>query len=137
LARSAARSVAQTERSEADSLATEAMAAWLRADGGAPPLAPMELAEWLRLLPANRVRDETKRAVARRVLEQELDGCDFHEIVTGGRWAELAVDDEREAAALARLFRQKQREATMAEAARQNARQNSSLKAMRGEMLTV
>merc|ERR1712217_572270 len=118
----AARSVAErssAQRSEAESLASQAMSAWLEGEN-VPQLSPLELADWLRLLPSHKISPETKKAVARRVLEQEMDGQDFQEIVRGNGWTALNISDEREAAALSRLFKQKQREATMAEAARES-----------------
>jgi len=86
------------------------VAAWLEGDSGAVAgLTPLELAEWPRMLPAGKVGQETKKIVARRVLEQQLDGQDFQDIIDGNRWREISVHDEREISSLTRLFRQKQR----------------------------
>jgi len=113
------------------------MSAWLDLVPDTPVCGPIQLAEWLRTLPISRVPEETKKAIARRVIEQDLDSNDFQEIVTNQRWDLIAVDDERQAACLSRLFKQRQREATLAAAARQNALANQSIKGMRGEALVA
>merc|ERR1712151_1454356 len=98
----AARSVADrsvAQRSEAESIVSQAMSAWLDEET-APNLSSMQLLDWLRLLPANKVSVDTKKAIARRVRDEEMDGQDFDEIVRGNGWAALDVTDEREAAAL-------------------------------------
>merc|ERR1712039_558249 len=100
------------------------MRSWLQLDENPADLSAMELAEWLRHLPNSKVKEETKKVVARRVLEQEVDGRDFQAIFDNNRWPELDVADSRQAAAIARLFRQKQQETALAEAASQNAMLN-------------
>merc|ERR1712008_513878 len=80
------------------------VAAWLEGDSGAVAgLTPLELAEWLRMLPAGKVGQETKKNVARRVLEQQLDGQDFQDSIDGNRWREISIHDEREISSLTRL----------------------------------
>jgi len=131
-------SAAYTERSEVGSAQSQSVAAWLEGDSGAVAgLTPLELAEWLRMLPAGKVAQETKKIVARRVLEQQLDGQDFQDIIDGNRWREISVHDEREVSSLTRLFRQKQREAVMAEAAREAGKLNRSIQkqGMKGERI--
>merc|ERR1712150_365159 len=108
---------------------SEAISSWLECSSDVPSLSPLQLVDWLRLLPVSKVQEDTKKAVARRVIEKDINGREFQDIINGGRLAEVAVDDAREAAALARLFRQKQREVTMAEAAQQNARYYANFRA--------
>mmetsp|Transcript_51651 Transcript_51651/g.102665 ORF Transcript_51651/g.102665 Transcript_51651/m.102665 type:complete len:391 (-) Transcript_51651:8-1180(-) len=131
-------SAVYTERSEAESAQSQAVAAWLEGDSGAVAgLTPLELVEWLRMLPAGKVNQETKKTVARRVMEQQLDGQDFQDIIDGNRWREISVHDEREISSLTRLFRQKQRETVMAEAAREAGKLNRNIQkqGMKGERI--
>merc|ERR1712113_569800 len=116
------------------------LAAWLDADlngCGFVSLTPLELVDWLRTLPSSKVSEQTRKAVARRVLELDLDECGFRKIVSSACWSEIAVGDEREAVALERLFRQRQREALMAHAAKQNAKINASFARTKGSLLVV
>jgi len=131
-------SAAYTERSDAASAQSQAVAAWLDGESGSvASLTPLELAEWLRMLPPGKVGQETKKNVARRVLEQQLDGQDFQEIIDGNRWREISVHDEREISSITRLFRQKQRETVMAEAAREAGKLNRNIQkqGMKGERI--
>lgn len=131
-------SAAYTERSEVGSAQSQAVAAWLEGDSGAVAgLTPLELAEWLRMLPTGKVGQETKKNVARRVLEQQLDGQDFQDIIDGNRWREISIHDEREISSLTRLFRQKKQEAVLAEAAREAGKLNRSIQkqGMKGERI--
>lgn len=136
--------LAPTERSmaaqsEAETIASQAMSAWLETENGqnAPVLSPLEMAEWLRTLPSGRLPEEARKAVARRVLDEDIDSTRFGQSLEEGRWSELGVADERDAGMFLRFFKARQREAMMAEAAKQTAALNRSLKGMKGEMLTV
>lgn len=115
---------------------TQAMTTWLQLEGG-PGLTPYQVADWLRVLPTNKVDRESKREVARRVLHFRLGGDDFLRALTNGRWAELGIKDERESVILLRHFKQKQHEAAMAEAARQTVTTNLRKPARKGEMLVA
>lgn len=113
------------------------MATWIDPYHDTPVLTPFQVAEWLRTLPQNKIKGETKKAAARLVLENHVDGDGFQAIISEGRWKELSIDDEREAVVLSRFFYQRQQEATMAEAARRSAAENSSRRHMKGEMVVA
>lgn len=113
------------------------MSAWLDNEVTAPYLSPLELAEWLRTLPSGKIAEEARKSVARRVLDREIDSRGFQRLLVECRWDDLGIIDERDANVLVRFFRTKQREATLAEAARQSAAMNRSLRGMKGEMVMV
>jgi len=113
---------------------SEAVTEWLTS-AEAPTLSPFELANWLRTLPKEKIPEETKKAVARAVLERKTCGDDFQNALTAGHWADLGISDEREAATLSRYYRGKQREAAMAAAARESAAMNATFRNRKGEML--
>lgn len=112
------------------------MTSWLELEGqGIPPLTPAQVSDWLRTVPTNKVERETKKDLARRVLHFKLNGDDFQHILASGRWAELGIQTERESVILLRHFKQRQQEATMAEAARQTAKLNMTNPAKKGDFL--
>lgn len=111
---------------------------WLDDGRDSSSLTPMQVADWLRTLPSIKVDREAKKTLARRVLHYSVDGDDFLEILTSGRWAELDLRDEREAVTLLRLFKQRQQESALAHAARDNFRaMRSSSMRHRGERLVA
>lgn len=96
------------------------MAAWLGTDEGAPEISTIDLVEWVRSLPATKVPEETKKSIARILINDQITGCTFNEIVHGSdRWKEIGVTDKSQQTSIARLFKQKKHEMVMAEAARQ------------------
>jgi len=101
---------------------------WL--DGGMDEgtLTPFQVADWLRTLPVSKFEREAKKTLARRVLHYGVDGEEFYELLTSGKWAELDLRDEREAVTLLRLFKQRQHEGAMAQAARNTAIRNAAFK---------
>jgi len=105
-------------RSEAETSGTQAMPAWLEIASAVPCLRPLELAEWLRTLPSGEMTDEDRKPVARRVLDDEIDGRRFAELLQEGRWDELGIADARGGNALLRLFRMQQQGATLQEASK-------------------
>lgn len=110
---------------------------WLGGEIGPAPLTPQEVAEWLRVLPSNKVSRETKKDLARRVLHFKLNGDDFHHILNSGRWAELGVKDDRESVTLLRQFKQRLQEAALTEAARQTAKLNMHKPVKKAEFLVA
>lgn len=127
-------------RSEAETIASQAMSSWLDGDSLAnvPSLAPIEMAEWLRTLPSGKLSDEVRKTIARRVLEDDLDSRRFGQLLAqDGGWTSLGVSDERDAKTLERFFKTRQREAALAAAARESGAVNRQLKGMKGEALTV
>lgn len=109
-------SVSREDRSELDTDRTTV-----------PCLRPLELAEWLRTLPSGKLAEEARKAVARRVLDEDIDGLRFEQLLEEGSWESLGVADEREGHVLYRFFRTKQHETMQAEAARSSAAMNRSL----------
>lgn len=105
---------------------------WLDA-GHVPMPTSSELANWVRLLPSSKVSESTKKAIARNVLERDIDGLRFDDIVSGARWSEIGVSDVRETASLTRLFKQKQQETKMAEAAKETGRINRQFAGLKAE----
>merc|ERR1712032_652645 len=108
-------SQAPTRRSDAGSMASNAMSAWLGEDipRGAG-LTPFELADWLRTLPKDRLDGETLKAVARHVLDREIDEEQFGTAVAAGALGTMGVLDPRQQKVLERYFKQIQTEAVMA-----------------------
>mmetsp|Transcript_43044 Transcript_43044/g.98991 ORF Transcript_43044/g.98991 Transcript_43044/m.98991 type:complete len:614 (+) Transcript_43044:62-1903(+) len=134
--RSSVRSM-PADRSETESqmAASEAMAAWLDVESEAPCMLPLDLAEWLRTLPKERISDEARKFVASRVLKDKIDGDRFGELLADGRFEELDIEDDRVAATLSKFFKNKQREETMAEAARTTGAINRALMHKKGEVV--
>jgi len=124
-------------RIDVDPQMRETMSAWLDLGMSPSTLTPLQVADWVRTLPQSKVNKETKKALARRVLQYRVDGEDLEAMLNEGRWAELDLQDERESVTLLGLFKQAQHEMAMAEAARQAARSNASRKTRRAEMLVA
>mmetsp|Transcript_4958 Transcript_4958/g.12030 ORF Transcript_4958/g.12030 Transcript_4958/m.12030 type:complete len:389 (+) Transcript_4958:90-1256(+) len=130
--------VARKGRGDNESSVKSAMSAWLDTPTTFQPiLTPLQVADWLRTLPPSKVSKETKKSLARHVLQYKIDGEDFQAMLNEGRWAELGLQDERESVTFLRLFKQGQHEVAMTEAVRQAARSNSSRKKLKGEMLVA
>lgn len=128
----------QGARSESQTQVNEAISSWLDMDDGeGHVLTAVDLANWLRLLPRDRLHDGTTKAVAKRVLELSLTSQGFQMMLDEGRWQELGMEDERDAVLISRFFKSKQREIMMATEARKNAAINISLKGKRGEALVA
>jgi len=129
----------RTERSEAPSRVaqSEALSAWLDIEEEMPCMLPSDLADWLRLLPKERVPDEARKFVAARVLKDKIDGDRFGELIAEGQWEDLDIEDERVGLVIAKFFKNKQREDTMAEAARTTGAINRALKNKKGEAMVA
>merc|ERR1719253_2471977 len=81
-------SQAETLRSEAESMHSAAMSAWLGEDmAKGKTLNPFELANWLRTLPKDRLEGDTLKAVARHVLDNDLDEEQLGTLVAAGGFA--------------------------------------------------
>jgi len=123
-------SQAQTLRSEAGTIANDAMSHWLgQATATSQALSPFELANWLRMLPKDRLEGDTLKSVARHVLDNNLDEDEFGAAIAADRLASLGVSDKRQAQILERYFKQRQSEAAMAEAAKQEGALNRQFNA--------
>lgn len=130
-------SLHECDPSEEESrMGTQAMSTWLELEGS-PVLTPYQVADWLRVLQTPKVERETKKDLARRVLHFRLNGDDFAQALSGGRWPELGIKNEREAVLLLRYFKQRQQEATMAEAARKAATNKVGRPARKAEMIVA
>jgi len=113
-------SQAETLRSEAETMASDAMSHWLgNSMVTRSALSPFELANWLRMLPKDRLEDNTLKSVARHVLDKSMDEDKFEAALAAGGFASFGVTDQRQAQILERYFKQRQSEAAMAEAAKQ------------------
>lgn len=133
-----AHSGARTERTEAQSIAEDAMSSWLEtAPASAGSLSPLEVANWLRMLPRDRLAEASKKAVARKVLDSQIDGVRFQEALQAGHWRDIGVADERDGKRIARLFETRRREAMMAEAAKQAGAVNREYRHKKGEKLQM
>jgi hypothetical protein len=119
-------------------MASEAMSAWL--DNGCArgsKLSPFELANWLRMLPKDRIDGETLKSVARHILDEEMDEEAFEKLVNDGGLINIGVPDQRQAKVLERYFKQRQTEALMAETARQTGALNSIFRGKKGESMQM
>jgi len=123
-------SQAGTLRSEAEAMSNDAMSHWLGDTmvKGAT-LSPFELANWLRMLPKDRLESDTLKAVARHVLDQNMDEEEFGTVIASRGLASFGVSDARQAQILERYFKQRQSEAAMAEAAKQSGALNRQFNA--------
>jgi len=110
---------ADTLRSEAETMASDAMSHWLGKEAvSRAKLSPFEIAHWLRMLPKDRLTEDTLKTVAKKVLDEHIDEDGFGLAVAGGLQS-FGLSDQRQGIVLQRYFKQKQNEAAMAEAAKQ------------------
>merc|ERR1712178_399966 len=110
---------AETLRSEAKTIASTAMSTWLgNAAVSRASLSPLEIAQWLRTLPKDRLKEETLKLVARHVLDKSMNEDEFGAALAAGLES-FGLSDQRQGMVLQRYFKQKQTEAAMAEAAKQ------------------
>jgi hypothetical protein len=131
-------SQAPTLRSEAETMASEAMSAWL--ENGCvrgSKLSPFELANWLRMLPKDRIDGDTLKVVARHILNQEMDEEAFETLINDGGLVDIGVPDQRQAKVLERYFKQRQTEALMAETAKHTGALNSTFRGKKGESMQM
>lgn len=120
---------AETLRSEAETLASAAMSQWLgKASVSRAALSPFELAHWLRTLPKDRLKEDTLKAVAKQVLEKSMDEDEFGAAMAAGLES-FGLSDQRQGIVLRRYWKQKQNEAAMAEAAKQEGALNRKFNA--------
>jgi len=120
----------------ADAEGSEALSSWLEPEATSC-MSPMQVADWVRTLPSSKLDREAKKSLATHVLTRDINGDSFGALLSTGRWADLALRDEREAVTLLRLFKQQRREAALAEAARQTVARNMSTRYSKGEMLVA
>merc|ERR1712093_832085 len=101
-------------------MASNAMSAWLGQDivRGAG-FTPFELADWLRTLPKDRLEIESLKAVARYVLDAQMDEEQFEAAIAAGKLGTMGIPDRRQQQVLERYFKQRKTEAVMAETAKQ------------------
>jgi hypothetical protein len=110
---------AETLRSEAQTMASDAMSHWLGKDSvSRATLSPFEIATWLRMLPKDRLKEDTLKTIAKQVIDKHMDEEEFRAAIAAGLDS-FGISDQRQAAVLQRYFKQKQNEAAMAEAAKQ------------------
>merc|ERR1712187_724462 len=98
-------SIAPSLRSEAETMASEAISAWL--DNGQVArarLSPFELANWLRTLPKDRLDGDTLKTVAKHILDTKMDEDDFDKAIANEGLASMGVSDPRQAKILERYF---------------------------------
>jgi len=123
------RSQAQTLRSEAGTIADAAVSHWLgQSQLSTQSLSPFDLANWLRMLPKDRLESNTMKVIARQVLDNNMDEDEFGAALAGGL-ASFGVSDQRQVQILQRYFKQRQSEASMAEAAKQEGKMNRQFNA--------
>jgi len=124
------RSQAETLRSEAETMVSDSMSQWLgTTTANRARLSPFELANWLRMLPKDRLDGDMLKVVARQVLDKEIDEDALEDIIAKGGFASLGVTDQRQAKVLERYFKQRQEEAAMKEAAIQTGALNRQFNA--------
>jgi len=110
---------ADTLRSEAQTIASDALSHWLgKAGVSRATLSPFEIAHWLRTLPKDRLKADTLKAIAKQVLDKDMDEDAFGAAIATGLDS-FGLSDQRQGIVLQRYFKQKQNEAAMAEAAKQ------------------
>lgn len=111
----------EQERNAArEKLQSQAVSAWLGdTKSVCPEISPVELVEWVRSLPSSKLPEESKKMIARKLLNDQVNGTTFTEICNEGgeRWLTIGVTDKSQQASLTRLFKQKKHEALMAQAA--------------------
>eukprot|EP00928_Gymnodinium_smaydae_P079835 TRINITY_DN63670_c0_g1_i1.p1 TRINITY_DN63670_c0_g1~~TRINITY_DN63670_c0_g1_i1.p1 ORF type:complete len:554 (+),score=59.85 TRINITY_DN63670_c0_g1_i1:230-1663(+) len=121
-------SIAPSYCSQAESMTSNAISAWLGTDmARGAMLTPVELADWLRTLPRDRLEDESLKGLARHVLDAQLDEEQFEAMLAEGRLSSMGITDVRQQKVIERYFRQRQKEAVMAETAKQTGALNRHL----------
>jgi len=120
---------ADTIRSEAETMVSDAMSHWLGNDAvSRTALSPFEIAHWLRTLPKDRLKEDTLKVVAKHVLDKNIDEAGFAAAIEAGIES-FGLSDQRQGIVLQRYFKQKQNEAAMAEAAKQEGALNRKFNA--------
>jgi len=123
-------SCAPSHKSEAETMVSNAMSAWLQQEATAgAKLTPFELANWLRTLPKERLDGDMLKAVARHVLDNEVDETQFEKAVAAQKLGAMGAEDPRQQRILERYFKQRQTEAVMAETAKVTGALNNQLRA--------
>jgi hypothetical protein len=87
-------------------------------------MSPLDLAEWLRMQSPAEIAEEPRKAIARRVLDEEIDSQQFCKLLEESRWGELGIGDERDGIVLRKLLRMKEREELLAVATCRSATMN-------------
>lgn len=70
------------------------------------------------MLPKDRLKEDTLKAIAKQVLDKSMDEEGFGTAIAAGLES-FGLSDQRQGIVLQRYFKQKQNEAAMAEAAKQ------------------
>jgi len=93
-------------QSETPTITTQENLSWAANDAANLPKTPLEVAEWLRMLPSGKLPDPVRKHIARHVLDNQISFDQFKELLEDGTgWTDLGIADARDGTTLIHILK--------------------------------
>lgn len=97
---------ASEEQLETQATTTRRNLSWTANDAADLPKTPLEVAEWLRMLPSGKLADPVRKTIARHVLDSQISFDQFKELLEDGTgWTDLGIADARDGTTLMHILK--------------------------------